>query len=384
MKKSFLLVALALFSAGAYAQNKENDKADKFKVETNSFWSNWFIDASGGVQMYFGDGDKELSFGKRLAPALDISVGKWFTPGLGLRFGYMGLKAKGATRYAEGHHSTGRLIKDDYYKQKWNMMNLHADVMFNLSNMLCGYNEKRVYSFVPFVGLSLLHSYDRPRTNEFGFTAGLVNKFRVSPALDINLEMRGTLMKDGFDSEIGGTSKDGLAAVTLGITYKFCKRGFNRATTVYTGISEDDLARVQAQLRDAMIYNDQLKDEVETLKNRKPEVVVKEVSTDQTRVIFFPIGKSDITIRDMVTIRLIADGIKDADQNSVYTIRGYADSATGSAAYNQRLSVKRAESVRDALVKEGVKASMLKVEGMGGVKSVFGDDNRLSRVVIIK
>ena len=32
---------------------------------------------------------------KRLAPALDIAVGKWFTPGIGLRVAYNGLQAKG-------------------------------------------------------------------------------------------------------------------------------------------------------------------------------------------------------------------------------------------------------------------------------------------------
>ena len=31
------------------------------------------------AQMYFGDNDGKADFGKRLAPALDIAVGKWFT-----------------------------------------------------------------------------------------------------------------------------------------------------------------------------------------------------------------------------------------------------------------------------------------------------------------
>ena len=46
--------------------------------------------------MYFGDNDGKADFGKRLAPALDIAVGKWFTPGIGLRLAYNGLQAKGA------------------------------------------------------------------------------------------------------------------------------------------------------------------------------------------------------------------------------------------------------------------------------------------------
>lgn len=46
----------------------------------------------------YGDNDQELGdFGKRISPTMNISVGKWFTPGLGLRLQYSGLQAKGFT-----------------------------------------------------------------------------------------------------------------------------------------------------------------------------------------------------------------------------------------------------------------------------------------------
>ena len=31
-------------------------------------------------------------------------------------------------------------------------MNFHGDVMLNLSNMICGYREDRLYSFIPYAG----------------------------------------------------------------------------------------------------------------------------------------------------------------------------------------------------------------------------------------
>ena len=384
MKKSLLTAVLALASFGAFAQNA-TENTDKYKVQTNRFWNNWFIDASGGVQVYFGDNDQKQKFGKRLAPALDLSVGKWFTPGLGLRFGYQGLKAKGAAFSADLPYTTGSTFMKNghsYHKQEWNMMNLHAEALFNLSNMFCGYNSKRVYSFIPFAGVAWLHSWDTPKTDEFGVTAGLINKFRLSPALDLNIEARGTLIKGGFDGEVGRSSKDGLASLTVGLTYKFKQRDWGRASVISTGISESEMRRVQNQLRDAQAYNNQLKDEIEALRNRKPEVVVKESDVNDSRVVFFQIGKSNLTSTDLVTIKMMAESIKDTDK--VYTVRGYADKATGSKALNERLSLARAEAVRDALVKEGVKASSLKVEAMGGVDSVFGKENRLSRVVIVK
>ena len=99
--------------------------------------------------MYFGDNDGKADFGKRLAPALDIAVGKWFTPGIGLRVAYNGLQAKGAAPSANDLYTKGGKYSNGYYKQKWNMANFHGDVLFNLSNMFCGYNEDRLYSFIP-------------------------------------------------------------------------------------------------------------------------------------------------------------------------------------------------------------------------------------------
>ena len=101
MKKGLLFILLAAVSVCLPAQEKEN-AAKSYRVETNRFGANWFISGGVGAQMYFGDNDGKADFGKRLAPALDIAVGKWFTPGIGLRVAYNGLQAKGATPNANG------------------------------------------------------------------------------------------------------------------------------------------------------------------------------------------------------------------------------------------------------------------------------------------
>ena len=83
VRNLFLTTLCALAFCPAFAQTSTTEEKveyseDKYKVETNRFWSNWLISAGGGAQIYFGDHDKQVSFGKRLAPALDIAVGKWF------------------------------------------------------------------------------------------------------------------------------------------------------------------------------------------------------------------------------------------------------------------------------------------------------------------
>ena len=50
----------------------QTNAINKKSVETNGFWSNWFISAGGGIQTYFGDNDNKADFGKRITPAVDF------------------------------------------------------------------------------------------------------------------------------------------------------------------------------------------------------------------------------------------------------------------------------------------------------------------------
>ena len=379
MKKGLLFVLLAAASVSLSAQEKEDTKKS-YRVETNLFGANWFISGGIGAHMYFGDNDSKASFGKRLAPALDISVGKWFTPGIGLRVSYNGLQAKGATPDAGDVYVKGGTYSNGYYKQKWNLANFHGDVMLNLSNMLCGYNEERVYSFIPYAGAGLVHSWSDPKENNLGLNLGLINRFRLSSAWDLNVELRGLLMKNAF----GGASKEGMAGLTVGVTYKFKKRGWEAVPTVPM-VPESQLNDMRNTLNSLKSENESLKRELVDARNKKPEVIVqKEAGFVPRLVVVFNIGKSNISKREYMNIEAMAKGIKE-NPNKVFTVTGYADQGTGSAEYNMKLSKKRAEAVRDLMVNEfGVPASQLKVDYKGGVGNMFYDDAKLSRVAIVE
>ena len=69
--------------------------------------------------------------------------------------------------------------------------------------------------------------------------------------------------------------------------------------------------------------------------------------------------------------------------NMTYTINGYADSATGTPSINQKLSLERAQAVKDLLVKKyGISADRLSVAA-GGVVDKFGQPI-LNRVVLVE
>lgn len=393
MKKVIVLSALLLVTGmSVYAQEDFSksikttttivENADKYKVETNRFWSNWFVTAGGGALIFFGDHNMQMKFGDRLSPALDIGFGKWFTPGIGVRFMYSGLTIKGATQ--NGSHSTGKVYDASQWldEQKFDFMNIHGDVMFNASNLLCGYNEKRFWSVTPYVGVGWILTWETPRARNFNASLGVINSFRLSSAFDLNLDVRGTATKDEFDGEIGGRKEEGLLSVTLGITYKFPKRTWGRSTVKTITFSDEELRSMRERLNAMNEENSRLKDELVVASNKTPEKVVETSILAAPCLVTFQISRSILSNEARVNLGFQAELMK-KNKNAVYTIIGYCDKGTGTKEFNQRLSKARAEAVYNCLVKEfGVPTSQLRVTYEGGVDNMYYDDPRVSRAVI--
>ena len=395
MKKILMLLALAGLTSAAWAQNSTSEVVeyeviqvqDKYQVITNPFWSNWFFSIGGGAEATFGDNDSAGSFGKRISPTLNVSVGKWFTPGLGLRLQYSGLQARGFTYDAGADYVKGTQLKDGYYKQRFDYMNLHGDVMFNLNALFGGYNQHRVYEIIPYVGAGFTHNYSKPHREALSVNAGIINKFRISNAIDINLELSAMGVEDKFDGEVGGDhGYDGVLSATVGLTYRFPARGFRRPMPQL--ISQVELAAMQAQLAEMGAANQQLQNALVAAQNQpvaevtETEVIVPDPDI-APRTVFFTIGSSELSPREEMNLSYLAAKMKEFPDTQ-YTVYGYADSATGTPAFNKELSQKRAQAVVNALVKKyGVDSSRLKVDAGGGVDK-FGKPIYLNRVVLVE
>lgn len=273
-----------------------------------------------------------------------------------------------------------------YHKQKFNYMNLHGDVMFNLNALFGGYNSHRVYEIIPYLGAGFTHSYSKPHREAFAMNAGIINRFRVSSAVDINIEIGGMLAEDKFDGEIGGKhGYDGVASLTAGLTYRFPARGFARPMPQI--ISEIELANMRRQMNDMAAANQSLQQQLVDAQNQPvAEVAEQVVVTDANiapRTVFFTIGSSELSPREEMNLSYLAAKMKEFPDTQ-YTVYGYADSATGTPAFNKELSQKRAQAVVNALVKKyGVDSSRLKVDAGGGVDK-FGKPIYLNRVVLVE
>ena len=363
MKKFLIMLAIAGVSLTSMAQETET-ATEKYSVATNSFWSNWFV--QGGVQWTAFYSSLEHGFDTsnnplksfRSNPQASVAIGKWFTPGLGLRTKVSGIWGK-----ANG----------DSFKY-WNAQ---EQVLFNLSNMFCGYNPKRVYNCIPFAGAGFARNMSSDMY-AMGMSIGLLNEFNINKRVAINLELGWNRLENDFYSEghanngpRGWDSHDNYLYAELGLTLNIGKTGWAKVPDVdaIKALSQSQIDALNAQLADSKSENERLK----AMLNEKPKEVVIPESIKQfitTPVsVFFNCGKTDVANpKDLVNVEALAKFAK--TNNSKIMVTGFADSATGTPQINQKLSVKRAEIVKGELIKMGVHADNISTQAHGGVETL--------------
>jgi len=392
MKILLLGLGLAFVFSGALAQsvNTVTDStvqisSDKHRVVTNKFADNWFIGAGMGTQFFYGDHNRQMNFGERLVPAFELHVGKWFTPGIGTRLAINGIKNKGVTQ--NGSHSLG-IVYDAFqglYNQEFNYLNVHGDVLFNFTNLFKGYKPDRFYEISPYVGLGYMFTWDEPRSDELSANLGIFNKFRMSSALDLTVDLRGSLVNDRFDSELGGRQDEGMLTAAVGVVYKFGIREWGKEKTITIRYdNSEEINVLRAKLNELSQSNEALKKQLANARDTTvTDLIIERNMLAAPILVTFPINKSTVSNEARVNLGFFAKIIKEGNPELRYHIVGYADKGTGSKSTNQRLSRERAEAIYNVLVREfNVPASQLEVDYKGGVDNMFYDDPRLSRAVI--
>ena len=341
---------------------QDADPVLKHSVATNSFWSNWFI--QGGAQwsafytsVEHGQGLSRSPFKSfRSNPQASIAIGKWFTPGIGLRTKVSGIWGKAMD-------------------QSFKYWNAQEQVLFNLSNMLCGYNPDRVWNVVPFAGAGFARNCSA-NTYAMALSVGLLNQFYVSRKVAINLELGWNRYENDFMSspmvnngDRGWDSHDNSLYAEVGLTVNLGKATWNKVPDVdaIKALSQAQIDALNAQLNDANAENARLKKLLAEKKNETPKAVKEFINTPVS--VFFNINKYKIASKkDLVNVEALAKYAKENGASLLVT--GYADSATGKPDYNQWLSEKRAETVANELVKMGMSRDNISTAAKGGVNDL--------------
>ncbi|MEP1214533.1 MAG: OmpA family protein [Marinobacter sp.] len=88
--------------------------------------------------------------------------------------------------------------------------------------------------------------------------------------------------------------------------------------------------------------------------------------------VLFDLNRAELKSSGEATVRRLAEFMKEYEERRV-RVEGYTDS-TGEASYNQGLSERRAESVRDALVGMGISRDRVETKGFGEEYPVATND----------
>ena len=387
MKKFLLSIAIVAFSMGSvFAQENSAEKLRWKGIMNNGFWSNWEIGVAGGVNATawnkWGGIDNQKSVGD-LGWQIEGNLTKWFNPIAGARLQVVGGKL----------NTSGDLNQTS----KWIFP--HVDGLINVSNWIGGYREDRVYYAKLFAGFGA-HVVDFGEYGGDGFaaTGGLINTFRVCKQLDINLELK-AILTPGHDMPIEvapSAAKYGqIYSATLGIAYRFNKRDWSKA---YSQEEIDaylaSIAALESSLADAHRNEGKLAERLaaqkaatdQALKDNealRAELAKRKSSVVSSSAIFFNFDSARLTDRAKSAMQILKETIAAAPKDQVFTIVGHADAKTGAAAYNQKLSEKRAKAVYDYLIENGVNKDQLTWKGVGSTENIFPANNT-NRVVIVK
>ncbi len=386
MKKTLLTLTLTALSLGAYAQEDIviDVPEQTYSVTTNSFWSNWYLQLGGNWNAWYSDqehhhdahkgmgllGSDRRTFGGAIA------LGKWFTPSIGLR-----------TKFQIGQGKNIPALTAETCK--FDQWTLTEQVTINLSNLFLGYNEHRVWNLIPFAGAGLARNMSAG-SNVMALSAGVQSSWRLNKSVSVYLEAGVNRYEGEFDGTNSHLPHDGQWTKhdngvygELGLTFNIGKKNWKHAPDLdaMMSMNQAELDALNAQLADAQAENDRLRAQLEGNGQSESEVVqtATDVLTNDVSV-FFPLNSARIaSSKDLVDV----EGLVKFAQQEGFKIRvtGYADSATGSAVVNQRLSEARANAVADAIVKMGIARDQLIVEGKGGVGDLT--PNAYNRRVVV-
>ena len=377
-------LAAVLMAAQVSVNAQENGNRDEFgnivrgPYETNSFGDNWFVGVGGGINMLLDNG-----YDVKVGPSLDVNFGKWFTPSVGMRAGYQGLKFDSTK---DGNSS------------KYGYMYIHGDFLWNMSNALSGYKESRFWDVTPYLHAGFFRSYASDfADNEFATGAGILHNLQLNERIDVIIDMRATVVS----GNIHGTSGPAvLPSVTAGVAVNLGWPGFVRTSTIL-GAVEAANAEKTAILETAIVAleaaNASLEAENMKLQKKNSELSrnVKQLKTEEAALemsyeemqpitVYFTIGQTVLGQLELQHLDFYARNIIEkvnGNPNAEIVVMGSADSNTGTAKRNQYLSEARGKYIVKLLSeKYGINADKVVVKSEV-VKAKA--DPKMDRAVII-
>ena len=367
MKKLGLLFAAAAMAVSVNAQTVTESKT----------FDNFYIGINGGAQVK----TTGESWMNNLNSNAGLRIGRWFTP-------VFGLAAEGNVYFND--HCKHYMPQS---KTLARYMNVGLIGTVNLSNWFAGYKgEPRLFEVVPVFGFGWGHTFgtaagdNEKELNALTSKAGIDFTFNLGKAkawqVYVEPSMNWSLNGYGYDGVAYDINQSAFQ-LNAGIVYKFKNSNGSHNFTIAQLRDQNEIDGLNSQInslrgdlndKDAQLSakDKQIKDLQNALDecNKKPKYVKPATATNLQPTVLFRQGKAVVDKSQMPNIELIAQYMKNHEDAKV-EIKGYA-SPEGNKEFNQALSEKRAEAVKNVLVKKyKIAADRLTTKGMGATDKLF-------------
>lgn len=408
----------------AYLQRLTPAETKDF-VKLGKFSQHWFLGVQGGASAFIGSPVGCGDIFDRVTPTYNAYLGKWFTPGVGMRIAFQGQK-----------FFDSELKKHDFQLY-------HADLMYNMADLFRSPSEKLPrWDFIPYVGMGLVHTNAENSScvcvapyNHFALTYGIQGRYRFARNWHLTAELGGFTTFKNFD--LNGSAKafgDNMLSASLGVAVTLGNPRWKHAVDANPYINQNDyllsyVERLESSNRALRNQHnidfktlEELKKILEieglldkygylfddgskgknnykgllALKNRikgmQGTVSTSDIGESYESInsnilnvpiyFFFKLGKAELTDNSQL---INLDELAKVAQNHNLKIRieGAADSATGSASMNNELSMNRARFIAKQLKQRGIATENMKGVSRGGVNEFSNPkDNRYTKVSV--
>ena len=202
--------------------------------EAANWGKNWFIEVKGGASAFLGTPIGCGDVFDRLSPALQIGVGKWFTPAVGGRVGYQGLSFKNCEFKSMDYHF------------------VHADFLYNLtSGINCNDLGLSRWDVIPYLGVGMIYNPDwysacmcpghASGSHPFAFSYGVECRYRLTNRMHAVAEISGMTTAKNFDA-VGTSSRfgDNMLTLSAGLSFTLGNVGYSRIIDANPYITQNE------------------------------------------------------------------------------------------------------------------------------------------------
>ena len=209
--------------------DKASKKPVRYKhaVANNDFWDNWFVQAGLGMSLlnpYGANFAKVFPNGKSLG--INMGLGKWFTPEIGLRAGFNWQNGIVGNNYMSwidpadkpgGNHAGGGYGA------------AYLDGFLNLHNTIQGYNVKKKWNTILFTRVGLNSNFESGSASPL-IAMGLEQTYKINNRMKLYADFAYQVTTgEMMDNNTGnGSGSNGWFDINVGIQYDLGKNWWEK------------------------------------------------------------------------------------------------------------------------------------------------------------